>query len=243
MSKPNVEKRLQRKMSGKATSPITEELKKKTRAAKKDSATKDYATSSSAPAPRPRTLETAIGLAIRTRRLENGLSVADLANAADISIGMISKIENGQISPSLGSIQSVAQALNCPISAFFTTFEEDRDCSFVKSGEGVVIERRGSKVGHQYRLLGHVSGGDTVVEPYLIDLTPGAVPFIGFQHVGMEFIYMLKGEIVYRHAGKTYNIKSGDSLLFDSRALHGPDEITSGSAQYLSIIMYCRETR
>jgi hypothetical protein len=81
-------------------------------------------------------------------------------------LDMLSKIENGQISPSLASLQALATALNVPLTTFFTTFEEKRDCSFVKAGTGVRIERRGTKAGHQYSLLGHALGGAVVVEPY-----------------------------------------------------------------------------
>ena len=51
------------------------------------------------------------------------------------------------------------------ISRLFAESEELRDCSFVKAGKGARIERRGTKAGHQYDLLGHSMKGDVVVEP------------------------------------------------------------------------------
>ncbi|GMA74871.1 hypothetical protein GCM10025880_12880 [Methylorubrum aminovorans] len=115
-------------------------------------------------------MERALGHQIRALRRERDLSVSDLGAAAGISPGMISKMENGQISPSLGSINAVASALNVPITALFAAFEESRDCSYVKRGQGVVIERRGTKVGHIYELLGAGLRGEIVLEPYLITL-------------------------------------------------------------------------
>src|SRR5258706_16044700 len=106
----------------------------------------DLTTGSNAPQEPERTLERAIGTQIRELRRRFHLSVSDLANAASISSGMLSKIENGQISPSLGTLQALASALNVPITTLFSTFEEKRDCSFVRAGQGVVIERRGTKV-------------------------------------------------------------------------------------------------
>ena len=77
---------------------------------------------------------------------------------------MLSKIENGQISPSLGTLQILAKALSLPLSSLFATFEEKRDCSYVARGHGLAIDRRGTKVGHQYELLGHSFASDIVVE-------------------------------------------------------------------------------
>jgi transcriptional regulator with XRE-family HTH domain len=200
----------------------------------------DLATGSSAPAEQNRTLEKTIGGQVRSLRRQIDLSVADLASAAGISAGMLSKIENGQISASLGTLQSIAAALSTPMSSLFTAFDEKRDCSFVKSGQGVAIERRGSKVGHVYQLLGAVLGGDVVVEPYLITLREDAVPYAGFRHAGTEFIYMISGEVVYRHGDQTYRLTPGDSILFDSGALHGPEELVKTPMTYLSIIVYPR---
>ncbi len=200
----------------------------------------DLATGSTAPAPpaMERSLERAIGAQIREIRRRLSLSVADLAAAATISAGMLSKIENGQISASLSTLQAVAAALSVPLTTLFSTFEERRDCSYVPAGQGVRIDRRGTKVGHVYQLLGHALGGEVVVEPYLITLKQEAAPYTGFHHAGAEFIYMLTGEVVYRHADRTYHLRPGDSLLFDSGALHGPETLVVQPMTYLSIIIY-----
>jgi uncharacterized cupin superfamily protein len=80
-----------------------------------------------------------------------------------------------------------------------------------------------------------------VVEPYLITLSDEAEPYPVFQHAGIEFIYMLTGAVTYRHADKTYPLKPGDALMFDSSAPHGPEELTELPMTYLSIIVYARE--
>ncbi len=195
--------------------------------------TDGYSTGSSAASVSDLTLEQAIGVQVR--------QVSELAASAGLSGGMLSKIENGQISPSLASLQALATALNVPLTNFFSTFEEKRDCSFVKSGTGVIIERRGTKAGHQYSLLGHALGGTVVVEPYLITLHKDAAPYPAFQHEGAEFIYMLTGEVMYRHGDQSYHLTPGDALLFDSAAPHGPEKLIVKPMTYLSIITYARE--
>ncbi|TCT03515.1 XRE family transcriptional regulator [Aquabacter spiritensis] len=202
-----------------------------------------YATGSGAPAARASTLEDALGVQVRSIRRQLDLTVSDLAGAAGISVGMLSKIENGQISPSLATLQAIAQALNVPITTLFSAFEERRDCSFVRAHQGVIIERRGTKVGHQYELLGHGLGGDIVVEPYLITLSEEAAPYTEFRHAGVEFLFMLSGEVMYRHADRAYHLRPGDSLMFDSGAAHGPEQLIARPMTYLSVIVYTRDGR
>jgi quercetin dioxygenase-like cupin family protein len=75
------------------------------------------------------------------------------------------------------------------------------------------------------------------VEPYLITLTEKSEVFPLFQHTGAEFIYLLEGEVLYRHGGQTYRLKPGDSLFFDSDAPHGPEELLKLPIRFLSVIV------
>jgi transcriptional regulator with XRE-family HTH domain len=192
---------------------------------------------------RDNTLEVSIGREVRTFRSKLGITVADLAAAAKLSPGMLSKIENGLTSPSLTTLKMLSGALGVPVTAFFRRYEERRDAVFVRAGEGLVIERRGTRAGHQYQLLGHTAGvtGRVVVEPYLITLTHESDVFPIFQHPGLEFIYMLEGEVVYRHAGQLYPLLPGDSLFFDADAPHGPEELKTLPIRFLSVISYARD--
>lgn len=201
----------------------------------------DLRTGSSAPGELPpRSLEAEIGAEVRKLRKSLDLTVAELGLAAGISSGMLSKIENGAISPSLATLGALASALNVSISRLFAETEERRDCSFVKGGQGVRIERRGTKAGHQYDLLGHSLAGEIGVEPYLITLQEDAAAYTNFRHAGVEFLYMLSGKVQYRHADRLYLMQPGDALFFDAAARHGPEELVEAPMQYLSIIIYPR---
>jgi transcriptional regulator with XRE-family HTH domain len=187
-------------------------------------------------------LEVAIGREVKGFRAKLGLTVSEVADSAGISVGMLSKIENGLTSPSLSTLQSLARALGVPVTALFRRYEERREAVHTKSGEGMLIERRGTRAGHQYQLLGHIMNpsSNLTVEPYLITLTSTSDVFPLFQHSGLELIYMLEGEVVYRHADRLYRLTPGDSLFFDADAPHGPEELISLPARYLSIISYPR---
>ena len=127
------------------------------------------------------------------------------------------------------------------MTSLFAAFEDQRDCSYVKASQGVVIERRGSKVGHIYQLLGHALGGDIAVEPYLIKLEKEAAPYTAFQHAGREFIYMLTGIVDYRHGDKDDRLEPAIPPLFDLSAMHGPEALIELPMTYLSIIIYQRD--
>lgn len=183
-------------------------------------------------------LELAIGREVRAFRKKQDLTVNDLAKLTGLSTGMLSKIERGIASPSLATLRALSAALQVPVTAFFRKFEEQRDATFVKAGDGLVIERRGTRAGHQYQLLGHSLGKSISVEPYLITLTRESEVFPVFQHEGYEFIYMLEGRIDYRYSDKTYQLKPGDSLSFDADAPHGPEELLELPIRFLSIIVH-----
>jgi transcriptional regulator with XRE-family HTH domain len=187
-----------------------------------------------------RNLEAAIGREVRTFRRQQGLTVADLAQITGLSIGMLSKIENGITSPSLTTLQVLSHAFSVPVTAFFKSYEERREVQHVKAGDHIEIERRGTRAGHQYNLLGHIGSNSSgvVVEPYLITLSTTSDTFPAFQHEGLELLYMLEGEVTYRHGDQLFHLKPGDSLFFDADARHGPEVLNVLPARYLSVICY-----
>ncbi len=189
---------------------------------------------------REKVLEVAIGRQVRAFRRQKGATVADLASMTGLSIGMLSKIENGNTSPSLTTLQSLAHALSVPLTSFFRRFEEHREAVHTRAGEGVEIERAGTRAGQQYNLLGHIgaNASGVMVEPYLITLNTESDIFPTFQHGGIETIYMLDGELQYRHSEALYHLRPGDTLFFDADAPHGPEELVKLPARYLSIIAY-----
>ncbi|MHC5112392.1 MAG: helix-turn-helix domain-containing protein, partial [Planctomycetota bacterium] len=160
----------------------------------------------------------------------------DCAKQAKLSPAMLSKIENGNASPSLATLHSLSRALDVPLTAFFKRFEEQRGVCYTPAGQGVVIERRGSRVGHVYELLGHGIGKQLAMAPHLVTLTDESEEFPLFQHSGIEFIYMLEGEVVYQHADEDFHLRPGDSLFFEADVPHGPAELVSLPIRFLSII-------
>lgn len=192
------------------------------------------------PAARSGSLEGAIGHEVRVLRSDRGLTVAELAKRSGVSAGMLSKIENGNISASLTTLQSLAVALSVPISAFLRGFEQAPPAVHTKAGQGVVADRTGTRAGHQYQLLGHLgaTANGVVVEPYMITLTEASDVFPTFRHDGVETLYMLEGQVGYRHGDTIYTLQPGDTLFFVADAPHGPERLDILPARFLSIIAY-----
>jgi transcriptional regulator with XRE-family HTH domain len=162
--------------------------------------------------------------------------VSELAN---LSSGMLSKIENGQTAAGTDALARIARALGVSMGMLFSKYDATgTGAQHVKKGQGMEVVRRGTKSGHTYHLLAYDQGPKKLFEPFLITLDDQSELFPRFQHAGVEFIYMLKGKMEYRHGQKVYSLKVGDSLSFEGSVPHGPERLLQMPIQFLAIIHY-----
>jgi transcriptional regulator with XRE-family HTH domain len=185
------------------------------------------------------TLRNYVGRALRDRRREHALTISDVAEIARISPGMLSKIENGQVAPTLDVIERTCTALGLTLGKLFQNYAvPDGSAQQVKAGQGMEVVRVGTKRGHTYHLLAYGRGPRKLFEPFLITMNDQSEAFPSFQHEGTEFIYMLQGKIAYRHGRNTYRLEPGDALTFAGNVLHGPEHLMEVPIRFLSIIIY-----
>lgn len=185
------------------------------------------------------TLDEYLGAAIRDLRLKHRLTIADVAQIAGISRGMLSKIETAQTSTSLETLSNIANALGVSLSNLFRNFNSPSGgAQLVKKGEGMQVVRRGTKKGHTYHLLAYDQGPRKVFEPFLVTMTDQSEIFPTFEHPGTEFLYLLEGKLRYRHGQHTYLMSAGDSLTFAGDIPHGPVELIKVPIRLLSTIIY-----
>ncbi|RBY76197.1 DNA-binding protein [Blastococcus sp. TF02-09] len=183
-------------------------------------------------------LEDVIAMRVRELRLAKGISLAELARLTGMSKAMLSKIENAQTSCSLSSLARLAEALAVPVTALFRGLDAEREAVHTPAGHGAQIARRGSNVGHLYQLLGALRGEHKRLEPLLVTLTEASEVFPLFQHPGTEFLYMLDGVMVYGHGQARYEMRPGDSLVFDGEGSHGPAELVELPIRFLAVTAY-----
>ncbi|MCW5621299.1 MAG: helix-turn-helix transcriptional regulator [Burkholderiales bacterium] len=186
-----------------------------------------------------RRLERHLGNVIRGLRLQQRLTIADVASQAQISRGMLSKIENGQATSSLDTLGRLAAVLGVSLSQLFRNFDSDiGGAQLVKGGTGMEVVRRGTKRGHTYHLLAYDKGPRRSFEPFLVTMDDASELFPSFEHPGTEFIHLLEGRIEYRHGSETYLLEPGDSLTFKGEVPHGPERLLQVPIKMLSIIIY-----
>lgn len=183
-----------------------------------------------------RGLDLLVGLAVKAGRGQAGLTLAELSDASGVSVPMISKIERGQVSASLSTLNALARAMGVPIINFFAATVEIGEVSLVRAGEGTTVRRVGSTYGHCYKQLGHVETDGIEFETYLITLEAPVTGTPIFQHTGIELMHFLEGALTYRVGEETYDLRAGDTLTFEASVPHGPVHMGTPKVIFLTSI-------
>jgi transcriptional regulator with XRE-family HTH domain len=183
-------------------------------------------------------LERAIAVQVRRHRRAHGMTVGELSVRAGISKAMLSKIENSLTSSSLTTLSRLAGALNVPITALFRGADGGREAVFTPADGGARIVARGSRVGHEYTLLGALRDPHRRLEAHLVTLTERGEVFPLYRHAGTELLFMLEGEMVYGHGESSYTLGPGDALQLDGEGVHGPQELLALPIRFLSVVAY-----
>ena len=180
-----------------------------------------------------------LGAVARRVREAQGLTLTDVARTAGISAGMLSRLETGHVTPSLETLVALSGALGVrPALLLQDVGGDEEDAQHVPAGEGLEVVRRGTRRGHTYHLLAAQRGPRKAFEPFLVTLSDRSEVFPGFQHPGIEFIYILSGSLTYRHGSHSYALAAGDSLSFRGEVAHGPETLGKVPIRMLSILIY-----
>jgi transcriptional regulator with XRE-family HTH domain len=180
-----------------------------------------------------------VGATVRRLRTAQNLTLAELAGSAAISPAMLSRMERGDVSPSLDTLAQLAAALNTSCAALLRDPDQAAsDAQHVKKGEGLEVVRRGTKRGHTYHLLASDRGPRKTFEPFLVTLTDKSELFPEFEHAGTELIHILEGSLRYKHGAETFLLKPGDTLTFRGDVPHGPEKLLKTPIRMLSMIVY-----
>jgi len=199
--------------------------------------------SSRGKAARGRALAARIGNAARRLRVAQGLTLAEVSASAGISPAMLSRVETGDVSPSLETLDALAAALGSTCAALFRDeMPGESDAQHTRKGEGLEVVRRGTRRGHTYHLLAAGRGPRRVFEPFLVTLTSASEEFPDFDHAGVEFIYLLEGSLRYRHGSESFLLKPGDALTFRGDVPHGPEKLLRLPIRMLSVIIYADQS-
>ena len=160
----------------------------------------------------PRDQRKALGARLRQLRLSQGASLANVARRVGISVGFLSALERSQMSASLGTLRKLARYYKTNILDFPDA--EKANPHLVRPHERKTLH---AGAGVEMELL---ASGNTVMEPHLFRVVPGAGSGASYTHVGEEFLYVLKGELEIFLRHEHYRLKAGDSFYFESAVPH-----------------------
>lgn len=178
-----------------------------------------------------------VGQKLKSLRNKRGLSLRILADRSGLNINTLSLIENGKSSPSVSTLQQLAQALDVPIAAFFESDSIEKDIVFTPANQ-----RPSQFFGKaEMQNLGKNLSADEI-QPFYVTLLPemgsGDQMIV---HTGLEFVYNLEGCVQYIVDGQQFNLCSGDSLVFKATLPHQWKNITGQMAKILLILYSCVE--
>jgi DNA-binding transcriptional MerR regulator/quercetin dioxygenase-like cupin family protein len=157
-------------------------------------------------------LSDSMGPRLRQLRLSRKLALAEVASAVGISVGFLSAIERSHMSASVGTLRKLARYYKLNILDFFDPAQSNP--YRVRPSER---KRLDMGPGVQMELL---AWGNTVMEPHLFTIAPGAGSGDSYAHEGEEFLYVLRGALNIALEGQWYVLRSGDSFYFESNIPH-----------------------
>lgn len=164
-----------------------------------------------------------IGEKIKRFREDNNLTLKDIAKRTGFSTAVLSQIENHLISPPLGTLIRLTQALDLTPGYFFDQ-HPDKAFTIVRQAERRPVSRfaskRGVQYGYSYESLGH-DMKDRHMEPFLVTLEPATLASPKpASHDGQEFLFVLEGEMKVTLGDHSDVLQPGDAIYYDSNIPH-----------------------
>ena len=160
-----------------------------------------------------------LGVQLRHARLVKGLRLKDLADLANCSESMISKIENSKSTPSLNTLHRIARALDTSVAELL----QDRSTIgqvVQRKGERQIISEAGGDGGSAETEVMIPFGSSSMLQAFVVRLEPGRGSGGNLQHEGEEVGYVKSGQLLLTVAGVSYHLNEGDSFFFASSSPH-----------------------
>lgn len=170
-------------------------------------------TKKTAGSPAPKA-EIPIGGKIRATRLARGLTLGQVAAAAGLTEGFVSKLERDQVSPSVASLVAVCEALGLKVGDLFDAPES----AIVRAGDGAQINFGGSDA-KEYLLS---SGNQASIEVLHSVIEPGGSGGAELYALNceVEFVYVLRGQLEMVLGPERHRLNTGDAMTFRGRDPH-----------------------
>lgn len=169
---------------------------------------------------------------IRALRKQRGYTVEMLADAVGVHKGHLSRIERGEKTPSLGTLETIASVLEVGMAELFGEKAGDDEVTVVRKLDRQVLGRR-----RDYRIEALLASAENrplsayVVSPEM-EFQEHDVP----HHNGQELLFVLKGRIELIVGGKTILLSEGDCVSYDAGLHHKLRRTGQATASLLVVI-------
>lgn len=158
----------------------------------------------------------AVGAKIASLREAHGLSAADVAAAAGISRGYLSRLENGHQVPSLVILDAIAQRFGVGLGYLF---EARSNCQVaVQKGIDKLDNQIPDEASFAYEAL-CTQRAHKLVDPFLATFRPESRTKVA-AHDAEYFRYLIAGRLILHYADRRYDIQQGDSIYYDASEAH-----------------------
>lgn len=165
--------------------------------------------------------EYAIGPKIRALRQQKKLGLVQLGLHTGLSPAMLSKIERGQVFPTLPTLLRIALVFGVGLNYFFTDSAARRVAAVVRAKDRLRLpDRPGQKDPAYFFESLDFPLNDRKLDGYYAEFPAGAGPSDPHDHDGAELVYVLKGRLVITIDGEDHTLGASNSIYFDPSAPH-----------------------
>lgn len=172
----------------------------------------------------------------QTRKLKN-MTLDEVAAKANVTKSLLSKIENYRAVPSLPVLIRIAATLDVDPSDLIRGFGRQGELDYVviRKGESEAVERDES-YRFFYEAIISRPIGNVFFDSQVLTIYPDSQRR-QVSTDGMEFLFILKGQLDYHLSDQVVELKEGDALLFDGRIPHVPVCTDEEEAKILAIYL------
>jgi transcriptional regulator with XRE-family HTH domain len=163
-----------------------------------------------------------IGPEIRSVRLKKKMGLVQLGKHTGLSPAMLSKIERGQLFPTLPTLLRIAMVFSVGLDYFIATDRDKPVVGISRHHERLRFpEKAGGKdQAYEFESL-DFPAVQRLLNSYFAEFFPVAVEKLRrHQHPGAEFIYVLSGTLTLHIGGEEHTLEARDSIYFDSTVPH-----------------------
>ena len=156
---------------------------------------------------------------IRSARLGKGYTLDRLSELSGLAKGLLSKVENFRVTPSLPTLAKLCEALGIRLSELVDGLDERPRLSIVRRKERRKIERDPEQSDVAYSSLAHRRPNRNM-DPLELLVPAHGGRKQALAHEGEEFLLVLSGRVDLEFEGERHAMEAGDSAYFDAESPH-----------------------